>query len=135
MQYSNEQATHIFDPRDVFAVLCRLLTSSLLNSICRQSRLSHVQVSAHSVGDSVKLLNGDLTGLLITVRDSDRVDTPIEQCQSGRQEGAGQNCHQIPPGDMIANSPTTPVVPSPISSSCDFETSTKSLAIWCSTSI
>lgn len=36
---------------------------------------------------------------------------------------------------LFTDSPTTPVVPSPISSSWDLDSWTKSLAIWCSTSI
>ena len=35
---------------------------------------------------------------------------------------------------MLGVEPTTPVVPSPISSSCDLDSCTISLATWCSTS-
>lgn len=85
-------------PREVLAVLCRFVTSSLLNSISSvsltlwKSSCNGKSLRTHGISDPVKLCDSHLACLFVTICYPDRVDAPVDQRQSGRQQRASQHC-------------------------------------------
>ena len=93
----NERLAYILLPSDVLAVLCKLVTSSLLNSICpgelslRQPRQARIKSLAHNVRHPVELGYSHLARLFVAICYPDRVDATVKQGKSGRQQGTGQH--------------------------------------------
>lgn len=93
--------------------LARIRSTPPSNSIYQPSFPSRVPFSpkleTHRVCCPIELRNGDITGLLVSVRDPDRMDTPVQQGQSGAQECSGQNYTytRIPTTTSVSIHPTT----------------------------
>lgn len=59
---------------------------------CLYKVASVLLAEGDGVGNAVELLNGNLTCLLVTVGDTNRVDSAVEQGERGGEESASKNC-------------------------------------------